>query len=36
MLDPAGQPNACWNSGEFDSGPITRYLEVGCESSFTS
>ena len=35
MADPALQSKAFWNSGEFDSGPITRYLAVGCGSVLT-
>jgi hypothetical protein len=36
MADPAGHANACWNSGEFERGPITRYFEIAWESDFTS
>ena len=35
MADPALHANACWKPGEFESGPITRYLEVGWGSPFT-
>lgn len=29
---PAAHWKAFWNSGMFESGPITRYLPVGCGS----
>ena len=35
MADPALHANACWNSGEFETGPITRYFEIAWESDFT-
>ena len=35
MAAPALQAKACWNSGAFDSGPITRYLAVGWGSALT-
>ena len=32
---PSLHPNACANSGMFDSGPITRNFAIGCGSPCT-
>ena len=33
--EPSLQLNACLNSGKLESGPITRYLPMGCGSPWT-
>ena len=35
MGEFAGQPNAFWNSGALESGPLTRNFAIGCWSPCT-